>query len=138
MSEFHSFLQINVLVVEPTDVNLDVDVNRYHQTKIFTQALMNLALLASNANQLKYLIESSEQRPLFLISLSFIVASLVVQLLVKICLIINSRFDLNNNEGARKALRMNNFIMFAILLVTLINVTVTGVIFAEIKGFTFF
>lgn len=135
MSEFHLFLQINV---EPTDVNLDVDVNRYHQTKIFTQALMNLALLASNANQLKYLIESSDQRPLFLISLSFIVASLVIQLLVKICLIINCRYDLNNNEGARKALRMNNFIMFAILLVTLINVTVTGVIFAEIKGFMFF
>lgn len=118
--------------MEPTN---HVNINRNHQTRNFAQALMNLALLAANVNQLKYLIESSEQRPLFYVSLSFIIASLILQLLVKICLMINCRFDLNNNEGAEKARRTNNFIMFAILLITLINVTVTGVIFAEIKGF---
>jgi hypothetical protein len=96
---------------------------------------MNLALLAANANQLKYLIESAEQRPLFYISLSFIIASLVVQLLVKIGLLLNCRHNMNLRDEARKAYRFNNMITFAILLITLINVTITGIIFAEVKGY---
>jgi quinol-cytochrome oxidoreductase complex cytochrome b subunit len=96
---------------------------------------MNLALLAANANQLKYLIESYQQRPLFYISLAFIISSLVVQLVVKICLLFNYRYDMNNRDEARKAVRFSNVIACAVLLVTLINVAITGIIFAEVRGF---
>lgn len=95
---------------------------------------MNLALLAANGNQLKYLIESAEDRPLFYISLSFIIASFVIQLLVKVCLIANCRYDLNDRSDAQKAMRLSNFITLAILVITLINVAISGIILAEIKG----
>lgn len=98
---------------------------------------MNLALVAANANQLKYLIESAEERPLFYISLAFIVASLLVQLVVKICLVINCHFNLNNNDEAKKAARINKFIIIAILVIVIINVAVSCVVLAETKGIIF-
>lgn len=99
---------------------------------------MNIALLAANANQLKYLLESSEQRPLFYISFSFILVSLFIQILVKICLLINYGYNMNNQEHVRKAIRVNDFITFAIFIITIVNVAITGIIFAEIKGLTMF
>lgn len=119
-----------------TDQQLDpIDINQYHRSKNFSQALMNLALLAANANQMKYLLESADQRPLFYISFSFILVSLFVQILVKVCLMINYRYDMNDQDHVRKALRVNNFITFAVLVITLVNLAITGIIFAEINGF---
>lgn len=94
---------------------------------------MNLALLAANANQLKYLLETSDNKPLFYLSLSFIIASLIVQFLVKICLMIKYRYNMNNQSEARKAQRVSNFTTCAVLLITIINCAMTGIILAEIQ-----
>lgn len=106
------------------------DINQYHYTKNFAQALMNFALILANVNQLKYLLETRE-RPLFYLSLSFIIASFVIQIFVKIGLMINFRYNMNNHAEVRKALRMNNIVTIAILLVTLINVAISAVILVE-------
>lgn len=95
---------------------------------------MNLALVAANANQLKYLIETAEDRPLFYFSLAFIVASILVQLLVKICLMISCRFNLNNDDQARRAMRVNNFTIAGIAVIVLINVAISVVILLETQG----
>jgi heme/copper-type cytochrome/quinol oxidase subunit 2 len=126
------FFQVNI-----SEQENEPDINQYHHSTNFAHALMNLALLAANANQLKYLIESAEYRPLFYISLAFIVASLLIQLVVKVCLVINCRYNLNNNDEARKAVQINNFVTIAILAIMLINVAVSGVILAETKGLIF-
>lgn len=89
---------------------------------------MNLALLAANANQLLHLLETFEEKPLFYIILSFIITSLVIQLLVKICLMINYRYNINIPAEAQLALRMNNMITIAILIIAVVNVAITGVI----------
>lgn len=99
---------------------------------------MNLALLAANANQMKYLLESADKRPLFNISFSFILMSLFIQILVKIGLMISYRYNMNDNNHVQKAFRINNFITFAILIITLINLAITGIIFAEVEGFSTF
>jgi Ninjurin len=130
------FVCLPQIEITPNDPAYSETITDYHQTKNFAQGLMNLALLAANANQLKYLMESAEQRPLFYISLAFIITSLFVQIMVKICLAINYRFNMNDHVEARRAVRFNNFITFAILVVTLINLSITGIIFAEVKGFS--
>lgn len=132
-------LQFLFQIEIPHDDQPHIDgITGYHQSKNFAQGLMNFALIAANANQLKYLIESAEQRPLFYFSLVFIITSLVIQIIVKICLMINYRYNMNDEFEARRAIRFNNIITFAILVITLINVTITGIIFAEVKGLTSF
>lgn len=106
-----------------------------HRSKVFAQLLMNIALFAANINQLKYLIESYQDRPLFYVSLTFIITSLVVQLMVKIFLMINYSYDVNDRNETQKAERINNCITIAILVIALINVGITGVILIEMKGF---
>ena len=67
-------LQINVQAGQRQNtIGYHPDINQYYQSKMFAQALMNLALLAANANQMKYLFETADQHPLFIISFSFII-----------------------------------------------------------------
>lgn len=55
------------------------DVNVYQQKKTLAQGMMDLALLSANANQLRYVIESSSRHPYFLASLIFISISIILQ-----------------------------------------------------------
>lgn len=103
-------------------------INPYYSPSNLAHVLMNLALFAANSNQLFHLLENFEDKPVFYAILSFILASLIIQFLVKICLIINCRYNANIPAEARKALRMNNLITAAILVITFVNVAITSVI----------
>lgn len=96
--------------------------------------MMDLALLSANANQLRYVIESYDRHPYYYFSMSFIIASLVFQVLVGIGLVFNSRYNITNKEEICKADRINNLITVAILLITIINVFVSAFGVAEIRS----
>jgi hypothetical protein len=88
---------------------------------------MNFALLAANANQLKYLLETAENRPLFLISIVFISSSILIQFLLKIFLIITCCFNYNDDDEARMARKINNFRTGMTAVIGLINVATSVV-----------
>lgn len=96
--------------------------------------MMDLALLSANANQLRYVLESYDRHPYYYFSVTFIVASLVFQVLVGIGLVLNSRYNVKNEDDICKANKINDMITIAILLITIINVFVSAFGVAEIRS----
>lgn len=102
------------------------DVNIYQQKKLLAQGMMDLALLSANANQLRYILESYDRHPYYYFSLVFISASLFFQVAVGIGLLLNSRYNIKNDDDMCRANRLNNFITIGVLLITIINVFVSA------------
>lgn len=107
------------------------DINVYQHKKSLAQGFMDLALLSANANQLRYVLESQERHPYYYFSLSFIVTSLIIQVIVGVGLVLNSRYDIKNQDDICKADRINNYITVGILLITIINVFISAFGVAE-------
>lgn len=93
---------------------------------------MDLALLSANANQLRYVLESYGRHPYYYFSLSFIITSLIIQVIVGIGLVLNSRYNIKDQDDICKADRINNFITIGILLITIINVFISAFGVAEV------
>ncbi|XP_063364690.1 ninjurin-A isoform X2 [Cydia amplana] len=102
------------------------DVNTYQQKKNLAQGMMDLALLSANANQLRYVLESSTSHPYFYPSLAFISISILLQIAVGIGLIMNSRYDVNDKKDICKADKINNMTVLGVFLVTIVNVFITS------------
>ncbi|KAJ8720422.1 hypothetical protein PYW07_012465 [Mythimna separata] len=102
------------------------DVNTYQQKKNLAQGMMDLALLSANANQLRYVVESASTHPYFYPSLVFISLSVIIQVVVGIGLIMNSRYDVNDHKERCKADKINNMTVLGIFLITIVNVFITS------------
>lgn len=86
------------------------------------QGMLDLALLSANANQLRYVLDSTVRNHYYYVSLTLIGSSLVLQVLVAIALVFKSRYNMENAEDYESADRINNFILIGILLITIVNV----------------
>lgn len=102
------------------------DVNVYQHKKTLAQGMMDLALLSANANQLRYVLESYNRHPYYYFSVTFISMSLILQVAVGIGLIINSRYNVKNQDDICKADRINNFTVIGIFLITIVNVFISS------------
>lgn len=102
------------------------DVNTYQQKKNLAQGMMDLALLSANANQLRYVLESSITHPYYYPSLIFISLSIVLQIAVGIGLILNSRYDVNDQKHMCIANKINNMTVLGVFLITIVNVFITS------------
>lgn len=96
--------------------------NLYQQKKSMAQGMLDLALLSANANQLRYVLDSTVRNHYYYVSLTLIGSSLVLQVLVAIALVFKSRYNMENAEDYESADRINNFILIGILLITIVNV----------------
>lgn len=96
--------------------------NLYQQKKSMAQGMLDLALLSANANQLRYVLDSTVRSYYYYVSLTLIGSSLVLQVLVAIALVFKSRYNMENAEDYESADRINNFILIGILLITITNV----------------
>lgn len=110
------------------------NLNKSLRSKNFSGQMMNMALLAANGNQLKYLLESAEDRPLFIISVSLIGACIVIQIFLKVCLLISSRLDATDRAHEKKASIVNKLITYATSLLAFCTFSLTGIAVAEMKG----
>ncbi|XP_063697821.1 ninjurin-A-like [Culicoides brevitarsis] len=107
------------------------DVNMYQHKKTLAQGLMDLALVSANANQLRYVLESSNRHPYYYFSLGLIITSLIIQVIVGIGLIWNSRYNVKDEKEMHHANRINNITMILIFLLTFVNVFITAFGVAE-------
>ncbi len=113
------------------------DVNVYQNKKTLAQGFMDLALLSANANQLRYVLETHGRHPYYYFSLSFIIISLSIQVVVGIGLLLNSRYNVKDEEDICKADRINNYITVGILLITITNVFISAFGVAKAEDFWF-
>ncbi|XP_001607407.1 uncharacterized protein LOC100123713 [Nasonia vitripennis] len=102
------------------------DMNVYQQKKTIAQGMMDLALISANANQLRYVLQSSGRHPYYYPSLSMIGLSLFLQVVVGIGLIWNSRYNVKVDDQMCKANRANNWTVIAVFLVTILNVFISS------------
>nr|XP_018906189.1 PREDICTED: ninjurin-2-like isoform X1 [Bemisia tabaci]XP_018906190.1 PREDICTED: ninjurin-2-like isoform X2 [Bemisia tabaci] len=100
--------------------------NTYAAKKTVAQGMMDIALITANANQLRYLLRFNHSSSTFTVILSLIIFSLFLQVLVGVCLIFKGRCDLNGDSKYLQANQLNNFIVLAVFLVTVINVFIAA------------
>jgi hypothetical protein len=96
--------------------------NLFQQKRSIAQGMLDLALLSSNANQLRYILDYKERNHYYYISLSLISSSLVLQVIVAIALVFKSRYNIDNEAEYLNANRINDLITMGILFITIINV----------------
>lgn len=93
--EVKNFNTPSEVFIDPKDLNRDVeivsqipnidttlrlpDLNVYQNKKTLAQGMMDLALFSANANQLRYVLESSGRHPYYYPSIVFISVSLLMQ-----------------------------------------------------------
>ncbi|CAH0727251.1 unnamed protein product, partial [Brenthis ino] len=102
------------------------DVNTYQQKKNLAQGMMDLALLSANANQLRYVLESSTTHPYYYPSVALISLSIIFQVAVGIGLILNSRYNVKDDKHMCIADKINNMTVLGIFLITIVNVFITS------------
>ncbi|KAK2575104.1 hypothetical protein KPH14_008830 [Odynerus spinipes] len=107
-------------------VSTTPDVNIYQHKKTLAQGMMDLALLSANANQLRYVLQTDGRHPYYYPSLAMISISLLIQIVVGIGLIWNSRYDVKVDAQMCKADTANNWTVAGIFLVTVLNVFISS------------
>lgn len=125
---------VQVITDENNQPRIIPDVNVYQQKKNLAQGMMDLALLSANANQLRYVLESFERHPYYYFSVVFISFSLILQVAVGIGLIINSRYNVKNQDDICKADKINNYTTIGIFLITIVNVFIASFGVADAPG----
>ncbi|XP_055536169.1 ninjurin-A-like [Wyeomyia smithii] len=116
----------NEVQLNPKTGEVIPNVNTYQQKKNLAQGMMDLALVSANANQLRYVLESFKRHPYYYFSLIFISVSLVIQIVVGIGLIMNSRYNVNDKREICKANKINDLVTIGIFLITLVNVLISA------------
>ncbi|XP_012214572.1 ninjurin-A-like [Linepithema humile] len=94
--------------------------------KTVAQGMMDVALITANANQLRYLIEYQRNSPMFYVVMILIIISLLLQIAVGISLIFKGRFDIKGKSKSVNAQRINNYVVVAVFLITIINVFIAA------------
>ncbi|KAF2886196.1 hypothetical protein ILUMI_19977 [Ignelater luminosus] len=108
-----------------TDLESIPDVNIYQHKKTLAQGMMDLALFSANANQLRYVLESN-QHPYYYSGIILISVSLILQVLIGVGLIWNSRYNVKDDKEICIANKINNFTIIGIFLVTVVNVFISA------------
>ncbi|XP_063229534.1 ninjurin-A-like [Bacillus rossius redtenbacheri] len=98
----------------------------YAAKKTVAQGMMDIALITSNANQLRYLVEYGRKTAGFYFAVTFIVISLMLQVAVGISLIFKGKLDLKGEAKMSHANKINNYVVVGVFLVTIINVFVAA------------
>lgn len=97
--------------------------NVYQQKKSLAEGMMDLALFSTNANQLRYELQHFQPGVAYdYVSIVCLSVSLLMQCVVGVGLILNSRYDVMQKEGIAKADKINNWTVVLIFLITVINV----------------
>jgi hypothetical protein len=105
--------------------------NDIHRSKNFTFLLMNFALVASNGNQLRYLMDSQDRLKFFYISLGLIIASCVFQFIAKLFSFVSYCYSVHSEAGIKRLKCLNTFIVLFAFLTTVVNIGLSVVLVLE-------
>ncbi|XP_062551869.1 uncharacterized protein LOC134217111 [Armigeres subalbatus] len=103
--------------------------NPYDISKSIAESAMDISLLTANANQLRLLITYNQGSQTYLACITFIIMSLVLQMLVAVTMIIVSLMKQSLRETTRQKLKIITSVGVAII--TMINILVASLVVAE-------
>ena len=125
----------NVLVIQEQPRAPPFNNNAYATMKTLSEGFIDIALLTSNATQLKYLVQQDPAKNQFHYwSLSFVIISIIVQLVITtICGIVGTN-NINFEADQNKANRMNKAILGLSICSAVINVLVATFVTTHAQG----
>ncbi|XP_013137098.1 PREDICTED: ninjurin-2 isoform X1 [Papilio polytes] len=108
----------------PTEVFDEVkglDANRYATKKTVAQGMLDIALLTSNASQLKYVLQVGQKHEFYTLLVILISVSIVLQAVSAVVAVVLSLiFNINHVRDQQKAEILNNTsLIFKIISITL-------------------
>ncbi|XP_053614302.1 ninjurin-2 isoform X2 [Plodia interpunctella] len=90
----------------PTDVISDdvkgLDANRYATKKTVAQGMLDIALLTSNASQLKYVLQVGPKHEFYTLLVVLISISIILQAISGVLALINTSLDVEHNQRQKK------------------------------------
>ncbi|KAJ0173986.1 hypothetical protein K1T71_010132 [Dendrolimus kikuchii] len=103
-----------------------LDANRYATKKTVAQGMLDIALLTSNASQLKYVLQVGPKHEFYTLLVWLISISIVLQVVsAMVAVILGSIFNINKDYQVYKANLLNDIsLMFKLISITL-NVIIT-------------
>merc|ERR1711945_26129 len=118
-------LNRGVILAIALRANNSLNVNRYATKKTVSQGLLDIALLTSNAAQLKSILQTEGDYEHYETMLGLIITSLVLQALVGILFLAVGGMDINNEKYHRAADIINNIATIIIFIITFINIIIS-------------
>ena len=101
------------------------DPNGYATIKTISGGLIDVALLTSNALNIKYLAQQDPtQNQLHYASLSLLVISIIVQVIISILCGLVGFININNEAGQKEATSLNKAMLGLSVLATVVNILV--------------
>ncbi|CAH2042606.1 unnamed protein product, partial [Iphiclides podalirius] len=105
-----------------------LDANRYATKKTVAQGMLDIALLTSNASQLKYVLQVGQKHEFYTLLVVLISISIVLQAIAGILALIISSLDGEHNEKQKKMADGLYHVSLALM---------TGVVFCDVIKMTF-
>jgi len=102
-----------------------LDANRYATKKTVAQGMLDIALLTTNASQLKYLLQVGDGHGFYAVVLGLVITSILLQVLVGILFLILGGLDINDPEHQNTANILNTATV-VVFIITLLNVVISG------------
>ncbi|XP_017779223.1 PREDICTED: ninjurin-1-like [Nicrophorus vespilloides] len=102
------------------------DKNALAAFKTSAQGMMDIALLTSNANQLRYLTMLNQRSAFYTLLIILISTSLFLQVAVGVCLIVRAMGEYKNQPESAAVKHMNIFGTCAVYAILIINVFIAS------------
>ncbi|CAH1116696.1 unnamed protein product [Phaedon cochleariae] len=104
-----------------------LDVNKYATKKTIAQGLLDVALLTANASQLKYVLQVGEKHEFYVLMLTLIIISILLQVLQGcLCVVLGSRLNINKENDQTDANKANNVILCVNIVIMATNILINS------------
>ncbi|XP_047510197.1 ninjurin-2 isoform X3 [Pieris napi] len=103
-----------------------LDANRYATKKTVAQGLLDIALLTSNASQLKYILQVGSKHEFYTLLITLITISIILQLVVGLLFVLIGGLDLNDHLDQPSAVILNDIIVIFIFVISVINIVISA------------
>ncbi|CAF1021808.1 unnamed protein product [Adineta ricciae] len=115
---------------QPTTLNHgETTFNRYATKKTLANSSFELALLVTNAVQLKTLLgNKSNQDALWIVGLSLVCASLFIQVINACILVLLGTDDISKEQRQHRLISLNNFSLVLSVLLAIVNVVLNVIV----------
>ncbi|CAD7083757.1 unnamed protein product [Hermetia illucens] len=108
--------------VQQEETLRELNLNSYATKKTIAQAILDLALLAANASQLKFILSVGEKHEFYHIILWLVVASIILQVIQAIiCIILGLVLNINQVDEQKAADIVNNICLCVVVLIVAVN-----------------
>ncbi|XP_022116791.1 ninjurin-1 isoform X2 [Pieris napi] len=112
-----------------------LDANRYATKKTVAQGLLDIALLTSNASQLKYILQVGSKHEFYTLLITLITISIILQVLSSIgSVILGFIFDINHQPHHKRAEILNNLYLGTKTVSTVVNVMISVFYSLDVTG----